>query len=213
MAKSTTAPAKSKAVKPRPDYPLTPHRNGCWCKKIRSDKYPKGKLIYFGPLTDPQAALNLWLREKDELLAGHDSAEVRSRDRSVSAGLTVKDAIDAYLDTKEKHAEAGQITRLHFGDLLALGKWLAAEIGATRSVESLRPDDFGQLRVALSKRYGPAALLRRMTGVRSIFKFAIDNELIARPVRYGTMFAPPTKKDLRLQLAQASRSDCSPRPI
>ena len=55
--KSTTARAKIKAVKPYAEYPLTPHPTGRWCKKIR------GKLHYFGVLADPQAALDLWLKE------------------------------------------------------------------------------------------------------------------------------------------------------
>jgi hypothetical protein len=35
--------AAKKPSKPRPDFPLTPHRAGYWCKKIR------GVVYYFGP--------------------------------------------------------------------------------------------------------------------------------------------------------------------
>ena len=37
--------------KPTPDFPLFPHRNGQWAKKV------KGKLLYYGPWSDPQGAL------------------------------------------------------------------------------------------------------------------------------------------------------------
>jgi integrase len=194
-SKSTTARAKSKAVKPYADYPLTAHRNGSWCKKVR------GVVVFFGPLHNPQAALDLWLLEKDELLAGRHHTEVRNRDRTVSDRLTIKEAIDAFLTTKEQHADAGQITRRHFNDLQGIGKLLADQLGRTRPLESLTPQKFGELRAALSKRYGPTALLRTMICIRSIFRFAKENKLIQTPVEYGTMFALPTKKEMRLQRA------------
>ena len=55
------------AKKPRADFPLFVHQTDRWCKKVRQ------KLHYFGKAsTDPkgQAALERWLAEKDELLAG-----------------------------------------------------------------------------------------------------------------------------------------------
>jgi hypothetical protein len=47
-----------------PDFPLAPHPAGRWCWKVC------GKLHYFGPWNDPQDALNLWLTQKDDVLAG-----------------------------------------------------------------------------------------------------------------------------------------------
>ncbi|MGA2059790.1 MAG: hypothetical protein ABSG67_04865, partial [Thermoguttaceae bacterium] len=67
MAKSTTKRPAGKPAKPRPDFPLFPHKTGRWCKKVR------GRFVYFGKVADdPQgkSALNKWLDQKDALLAG-----------------------------------------------------------------------------------------------------------------------------------------------
>lgn len=188
--------AKSGPVqKPYPEFPLTRHPRGQWCKKIRSKLHPNGKLYYFGPLSDPMAALDRWLSEKDQLLAGHIP------DRSNGEVLTVKLAIDAFLEAKEQRADAGEITRRHFDDLQTIGTLLADLLVRGRSVDSLTPSDFSDLRAKLAKRYGPAALLRTMICIRSIFKHAADNRLIERPVFYGSGFSLPNRKDLRLQRA------------
>jgi hypothetical protein len=50
-----------------PDDPLFPIPNGCWCKKVRGEQH------YFGTVAnDPKgkAALEEWLRVKDDLTAG-----------------------------------------------------------------------------------------------------------------------------------------------
>ncbi|MFN9290850.1 MAG: hypothetical protein ACK6EB_22515, partial [Planctomyces sp.] len=52
--------------KPYSDFPLTAHKNGQWCKKI------KGKVWFFGVVTDPDAALQKYLAERDEIQAGRD---------------------------------------------------------------------------------------------------------------------------------------------
>src|SRR5437762_2373172 len=50
---------------PYPDFPLSPHpATNRWYKKIR------GRRIYFGPLADPDAALEKYQRERDYLMRG-----------------------------------------------------------------------------------------------------------------------------------------------
>jgi hypothetical protein len=69
--------------KPRPDFPLFPHAAGYWAKKVR------GKRHYFGKVaTDPkgEAALDLWLDQKHDLLAGR-TLRLRSRPACVRIGM------------------------------------------------------------------------------------------------------------------------------
>ena len=64
---STRRRTPKKPTKPRPDFPLFPHARGYWAKKVR------GQLRYFGKIAgDPKGeiAVNLWLDQKDALLAG-----------------------------------------------------------------------------------------------------------------------------------------------
>ncbi len=64
MTKSIETPV---VRKPYPEFPLFPHASGRWAKKIRQ------KFHYFGKTAaDPSGdrALDLWLKQKDELLAG-----------------------------------------------------------------------------------------------------------------------------------------------
>src|SRR5438477_682806 len=94
---STVPTGPGKPAKPRPDFPLTPHRAGYWCKRIR------GKLHYFGPrydATDPasataaaDAALDDYNRQADALHAGR-------KPREETEGATVKQVANAFLHAK-----------------------------------------------------------------------------------------------------------------
>ena len=87
MMYSTTAKG-SKPAKPCPDFPLFPHATGRWAKKIR------GKLHYFGKWADPDAALQRYVEERDDLYAGR-------KPRRKGEGLTVKDLVNKFLACQE----------------------------------------------------------------------------------------------------------------
>src|SRR5262249_15354102 len=85
-----------KPDKPYPEFPLFAHNNGCWAKKIR------GRLHYFGGWHDPDAALALYLEQKDDLHAGLSP-------RPDPAAATVRDVCNAYLNAKQRAVDAGEL--------------------------------------------------------------------------------------------------------
>ena len=181
-----------------PDFPLFIHyatgarKGGRWAKKVR------GVLYHFGNVKDDpkgEAALNLWLDQKDELLAGR-------KPRPKSDGLTVLDLSTAFLAAKQLQQEAGEITTLTWKDYRATCKWIVAYFGQSRSAADLQPDDFGGFRAELTKGRGLVALGNEIRRTRGAFKYAYDAGLLAAPVRFGPMFKQPSSKALKRLRAQ-----------
>src|SRR5262249_58467256 len=89
--------------KPYPEFPLFPHRCGCWAKKIR------GRLRYFGPWSDPDGALRNYMERKDDLHAGREP-------RRDPGAFAVKDACNAMLNAKQSLVDAGELTPRSWAD-------------------------------------------------------------------------------------------------
>jgi integrase len=182
-----TAPAKP--VKPYAEFPLFPHAAGVWAKKIR------GKLHYFGPWDDPDAALKKYLAEKDDLHAGR-------KPRPDAEAVTVKELANRFLNAKKALMAEGRLSPLTWGDYKTACDDVVAAFGKTRVVADLRPDDFADLRKRLAKKWGLQRLCKTIQFVRCVFKYAFEAEMIDRPVRFGPDFKRPSKKDFRLHKAK-----------
>jgi integrase len=179
----------SKPAKPYPEFPLTPHPAGQWCKKIR------GRLHYFGPWGDPDGALTKYLAEKDALHAGR-------RPRPDTQGVTVKDVANDFLNAKQALVNAGELSPRTWADYKLVCDLVVAHLGKTRLADDAGPDDFATLRSKMAKQWGPHRLGSKLIQyTRCLFKHALDAGLIARPVRFGPGFKRPSKKVLRLTRA------------
>ncbi len=185
----TPAGKSAKPNKPRPDFPLFPHATGQWAKKV------KGRLVYFGVWEDPDAAEKKYLDQKDDLHAGR-------KPRADPEALTVKDLANAFLNNKKALLNAGEITARTWADYKETCVLLVSAFGKQRLVIDLRPDDFASLRKKMTKRWGPVRLGNAIQRVRSVFKFAADNDLIDKIVRFGQGFQRPSAKVLRLHRAK-----------
>jgi hypothetical protein len=193
----STGPVKAK--KPRNDFPLFPHARGYWAKKVR------GNLVYFGKVADDpkgEAALNKWLDQKDDLLAG------RTPRSTPGDGLTVGTLCNHFLTAKEQQRDAGDIQPRTFADYYATCKFVVDSFGRNRLVDDLAADDFQALRAKLAKLYGVHRLGKEVQRTRQIIKHGIDAGLIEKPVRFGPAFKRPAAR-----LMRAHRQKCGHRMI
>jgi integrase len=173
-------------AKPYPGFPLTPHPSGRWCKKIR------GKLHYFGKLTEPDAALERLNREWPYLKDGRTPPPIDTGD-----GCTVRLLCNAFLTSKRVAVEAGELSQRSWKDYFQTCTLLVEFLGKDRRVDDLRPDDFESFRGKLAKRWGPVTLRNAVNRCRVVLKYASDQRLVDRPVFYGQSFDRPTAKALR----------------
>jgi integrase len=187
---NSTPPAESgKPSKPTPDFPLFAHASGQWAKKI------KGRMFYFGKWANPDAALDSYLKQKDDLHAGR-------KPREQAEGTTVKELANAFLNQKKALVESDELLARTWNDYKFACDLLISRFGKSRLVEDLGPEDFAALRNYMATRWAVTSMRTVIQWIRCIFKFASDNRLIAEPVCYGQSFKRPSPKVLRLERAR-----------
>ncbi len=185
------AKAKRKPKKPYPDFPLFAHQNGQWCKKIR------GKQLYFGRWDDPNAALQEYLRTRDDLQAG--------RQPRSTTGATLAEMVNAYLTAAKNRTEAGGISPVTFSDYKWTGKAIIGHFGRTVAPEGIRPTEFARFRNALTANYSPSRVGKMVTQTRMIFRWAFESEVIEAQPNFGPDFKSTSKRESRI--AKAKRVD------
>jgi integrase len=172
-----------KPQKPYKDFPLTPHPSGRWCKKIR------GKLVYFGPWEDWEAALEKYQSQRDDLQAGR---------KPQSTGDTIKDLLHAFLYGKKLLVETGELAECSYRDYEQTCDKIEASLGNRRPVSSLTLSDFEQLRADLAKgkrsKLGLVALKGELTRSRMVFLYAAE---LGFALQYRKALKSPTLKNLR----------------
>ena len=185
MPKSTTLGKRGKPAKPHKDFPLFAHATGRWAKKVL------GQTEYFGPWDQPQKALDKWLEQKDDLLAGR-------RPRTRTGAATVAFAVNHFLTHKQALLDAGELAQRSFDRYYKSAALVVATFGKNRAVDDLAPDDFASLRGVMAKKWGPVALGNEIQMVRSLFKHAFEARIIPAPLQFGPGFKKPSAKTLRL---------------
>ncbi len=174
----------AKPVKPTPDFPLTPHKNGQFCKKIG------GKILYFG--TDPDAALRKYNGMVEAL-------------KDLPAG-SLRSAIDRYVASRRLRQESGRLSDRHVKDIDGTLASLAETIGPARPLAALQSEDYARWRARRAKGkkgkpLGPVALGGHVTRVRAFLNWAKREKLISDLPPEG--LEKPSRRELRL--ARAAR--------
>lgn len=179
-----------KPKKPYQDFPLYAHKSGQWAKKIL------GKTHYFGSWADPQAALRKYLDQRDDLQAGRVP---------VKAGATVTDLCNVFMEAKGLLRNSGELSDRSVWDYHCSCRRIVESFGKTATLLSLGPQDFLSLRAQIAKTRGPKALSTEVQRIRTIFKYAVDTNLIDRPVKIGPGFRGASKKQMRRARNQKGR--------
>lgn len=170
--------------KPYDGYPLFAHASGQWAKKIR------GRTHYFGTWSDPQAAVDRYLEQKDYLHAGVVPPAKCS---------TLADVLNAFDAEKKRSLEIGDIGQRTYNEYVQICDTIAT-LGKHRPIDSIGPDDLSRLRTMLAKGKGgqlvsPVTHKRLLTFARMVFYHA--NEELGFSVRYKKSLRPPTIAKIR----------------
>jgi integrase len=152
-------------------------------------------LVYFGAIDDPQAALEKWLKEKDELLAGRQP-------RSSTGEVTLADLANQFLTAKRALVENKELSQRTLADAFRVCKNMIEFWGKNRLADDFQPADFAAYRVHLSHRLRAVSLGIEIQRVRSVFKFAFESGVIAQQVRFGPGFKRPSKRVVRMESIQ-----------
>jgi hypothetical protein len=123
------------------------------------------------------------------------------------AGLFVQHGQDlARLDTcrlgssaQRRHAQRPAGDQQDYKDACDL---IVSRFRKGRRVDDLDREDFAELQKKMAVHWGPATLGNVINRRRVAFKFAHDNGLIDRSVRYGQGFQRPSRKTLRIDQAK-----------
>ena len=196
--RGSAAPGKGRGRKsdgkPYKSFPLTPHKSGQFCTKIR------GKIHYFGKIDDPDAALRRYYEHANGLHSGVISQVDRTGE------VTVAELANQFLAAKDRKRANGDIEAATFVEYHRDCELMVQHFGRDREVSSITRRDLAEFRDFLGKSVNATTLNNRIGSARSILKFAYDQELIERPVRFGEEFKRPEKRLLRRAKAEAGRT-------
>jgi hypothetical protein len=79
---------------------------------------------------------------------------------------------------------------------------VVAQFGKGRLVADFDPDEFATLQTKTAGKWGPLTLGNVIERIRVVFKFAWNNGVFDRPVRFVQNFKRPSRKVVRIDRAR-----------
>ncbi|WP_425616803.1 tyrosine-type recombinase/integrase [Anatilimnocola sp. NA78] len=196
--------SKVRPDKPYPEFPLTAHPCGQWCKKIR------GRLRYFGPWADWQAALDLYCEQRDDLHAGRNPKRIKG-------GVTLGYALDHFLSSKKNAHATGELSERSFREHVRTCERISLTLGNNTLLGELDPSDLEKLRLELGKGFrssvkrgrdkakkrkklktvlSPTTVKGELTRARMVL-LHINENLAEKPIVYRKALRSPSRRSMR----------------
>lgn len=199
--------------KPYPEFQLYAHPLGYWSKKIdgrilhfgRWGRVVKGKMEHLPYEAGWKDALKTFKARVDD---AHDGGIVESVVRPEKQGdgePTLADIANKFLTAKMRKMQAGELSPRSFAEYRQATDLLIETFGKTRRPSRLKPEHFESLRAEMSKRWGPARLGKFVVLIRAVFRYAADNNLLRKPVQFGSEFKRPEKPVMRKHKAAGGK--------
>ena len=158
-----------KSRKTRSDkLPLTLHKTGQYCKKI------KGKIYYFG--TDKKVALQRYYDQAAFLHAGRTISPKPGSDL-----LSVKMLCNLYLDHQESRVAIKEIKQNHVYDQTLILRNFTKLIGPNCQVCDVSTMDLQNYRKKLIKaKKSPSTINNRIATIKALYNWALNNEIVEK---------------------------------
>jgi integrase len=185
VSHSTPRQAAVKPEKPYPGFPLFPHSNGLWSKKVR------GKLHYFGhgAIQTPRFSVG----STSETI----SWPAASRERKAIPRVTLADLINRYLTAKRDAVTTGEIVPTTFANIHGSMAAMIEHFGRDRVVSDLHPEDFAEYRAKLAAGYAPSTLGVEIGRVRALLNWGFASRVLEKPILTGPDFKALPEKAVR----------------
>lgn len=196
MSFPAVTPAEYK--KANPDFPLTPHTSGQWCKKI------KGSIRYFGPLVDPESAKTLYESEKVAWEAGVNPRTMTLLPVVDASGLSIADGLNLFLDRFQARVTMGEVSQRSYLDNKRSAKIVLRAVNRNFPIDAMQPMHWMKVEDECRKNSNATTYGGHINRILIMMKWLADNRMIKVPY-YGTSMKRPSKTQKRIARNEAGK--------